>query len=271
MSKLWTACWLAIITAAYGAETTALPQAELRDMNALYISPYTVNAGHLQLESYLIGYAYAHDTTNGTDTRITIWNIAPTTAKYGLFNNVDVELALSPYTYVRSEDRRAHVVERARGFGDIILRAKLNLWGNDGGSTALALLPFVKFPTAQDGLGNNAFEGGLGVPVGFELPLAFWLFLSPELSAVPKATGTGYTAAFRDVACLWHSIIGQLSGYVEFSNWIAFDVPKDWYGTVDLGCTYMATKNVQLDAGVLLGVTRTAPDVNPFLGFSIRF
>lgn len=269
MWKLSTAGLLALIPVAFSAETTVLPQAELREMNALYTSPYTVNVGHVQIESYLIGYAYAQD--DGGNTRITIWNIAPMTAKYGLSNSVDVELALNPYTYVQTEDRRAHVVNYQRGFGDIVLKTKLNLWGNDCGATALALLPFLKFPTAQDALGNGAFEGGLGVPFGVELPRGWWLFLSPELSAVPKATGRGYTAAFRDIACFWHAIVGQLSGYVEFSNWLAFDVPDDWYGTVDLGCTYMATKNVQIDLGVLLGVTRTAPDVNPFLGFSIRF
>lgn len=271
MWKLWTAALLATSGVAFGAETTVLPQAELRDMNALYTSPYTVNTGHVQLESYLVGYAYAHDTSGDADAHIIIWNVAPTTAKYGLLNNLDLELALNPYTYVRTEDRLARSVDHQQGFGDVIFRTKLNLWGNDSGSTALALLPFVKFPTAQDGLGNNAFEGGLALPAGFELPRSFWLFLSPELSAVPKASGNGYTAAFRDIACLWHGIVGRLSGYIEFSNWVAFDVPADWYGTVDLGCTYLATKNVQLDAGVLFGVTKTAPDVNPFVGFSIRF
>ena len=44
-----------------------------------------------------------------------------------------------------------------------------------------------------------------------------------------------------------------------------------WVGTVDLGFTYALTSNVQLDAGVNAGVTRAAPDVNPFVGVSVRY
>ncbi len=62
------------------------------------------------------------------------WNIAPTTFKYGALDNLDFELKVSPYTRVRTDDRLAHSVQRQSGFGDIRLNAKLNLWGNDGGS-----------------------------------------------------------------------------------------------------------------------------------------
>ena len=56
------------------------------------------------------------------------------------------------------------------GFGDITTRLKVNLWGNDGGRTALAIMPFLKVPTASDGLGNDVVEGGIIVPFAFELP-----------------------------------------------------------------------------------------------------
>jgi hypothetical protein len=31
------------------------------------------------------------------------------------------------------------------------------------------------------------------------------------------------------------------------------------------------TQDIQLDGGVNIGATRTAPDVNPFVGLSFRF
>ena len=37
-------------------------------------------------------------------------------------------------------------------------------------NTALALMPFVKFPTADDDLGNEHVEGGLILPLSVELP-----------------------------------------------------------------------------------------------------
>jgi Putative MetA-pathway of phenol degradation len=42
-------------------------------------------------------------------------------------------------------------------------------------------------------------------------------------------------------------------------------------GTLDLGLTYALTRNVQFDARLNLGITRAAPDVNPFVGVSFRF
>jgi Putative MetA-pathway of phenol degradation len=254
-----------------GAEPVVSPAAQLREMNALFLSPYTVDPNHWQIESYLVGYAYAEDGTFAGEKRTTIWNIAPTTVRYGALKNLDLEVAISPYTFVDTEHAATHSVTSQRGFGDIFFKTKLNLWGDDSGSSALALMPWIKVPTAQDHLGNDRLEGGLTIPIALELPRGLWLFLSPEASAVEKTNGRGYTAAFRNTTTLWHQIVGELSGYIEFVNWVPSDVPSEWYGTADAGCTYMLTKNVQLDAGVLIGVTRTAPDINPFVGLSVRF
>ncbi len=247
------------------------PRQFLRDMEALYKSPYTVDAGHVQTETYLVGYVHDHDTANGADTRTEIWRIAPTTVKIGILNNLDLELEMAPYTHVRTLDHVTGTVTEQSGFGDLTPKAKLNLWGNDGGSTAVALLPFVKIPTSQDGLGNHAIEGGLALPMAIELPFGCWLGLSPELDALQDGDRHGYHTAFASTAYLWHEIAGKLSGYVEFSSWVSTERGSRWIGSVDFGLTYLLAKNVQLDAGVLAGVTRAAADVNPFVGVSFRF
>ena len=240
-------------------------------MEALYKSPYTVDAGHLQTETYVLGYARDRDTADGADTRTEIWRIAPTTLKLGVLNNLDLELELAPCTRVRIDDRVAGTVTTRQGFGDLTPKMKLNLWGNDQGSTAVALLPFVKFPTSQDQLGNHAIEGGLAVPASIELGWGWWLGLSPEVSFLKDSSGGGYSPAFANTAYLWHEIAGKLSGYVEFTSWVSAERGSRWTGSVDFGLTYLLTKNIQLDAGVLTGVTRAATDVNPFLGASFRF
>jgi hypothetical protein len=58
---------------------------------------------------------------------------------------------------------------------------------------------------------------------------------------------------------------------VEFATLVSTDADSDWLGIIDVGLTYAVTENIQLDAGVNLGVTRAADDVNPFVGLSIRF
>ena len=247
------------------------PASLLREMEALYKSPYTVDAGHAQVETYLVGYVHDRDTSGGANSLTIIWRIAPTNLKMGVLNNLDVELEFAPYTIVRTEDRVTGTTTTQNGFGDLTPKLKLNLWGNDDGSTALALLPFLKLPTSQDHLGNHAIEGGLALPVSIELPWGWWLGLSPEISFLKNTESGGYSPAFANTSYLWHEIVGKLSGYVEFTSWVGFESGSRWIGSVDFGLTYLPTKNIQLDAGVLVGVTPTAPDVNLFLGASFRF
>lgn len=247
------------------------PRTALREMEALYRNPYTVDAGHAQIETYVVGYAYERQTATGADGRTETWRVAPTTLKLGLLNSVDIELETSPYTRVRTVDRLTGTTSTRSGFGDLIPRAKFNLWGNDGGPSAAALLPFIKIPTSQDGLGNNSVEAGLGLPIGLQLPFQWWLQLSPELSLLRNVDDGGYSPGFSNTIYLWHAIAGKLSGYIEFSSWVSFERTSGWIGTIDFGMTYMIGRDIQLDAGVLIGVTRAAPVANPFLGVSARF
>jgi hypothetical protein len=58
---------------------------------------------------------------------------------------------------------------------------------------------------------------------------------------------------------------------VEFSSLVSAESGSDWVGTVDLGLTYALTEDIQLDAGINIGITRSADDLNPFLGVSWRY
>src|SRR5262245_56855309 len=83
------------------------PKNELREMNALTLSPYTVNPGHFQIESYLVDYATSRDTRGGGNVRTDSWSFASTTFKYGVTRNLDLELEINPYTEVSTKDRVA--------------------------------------------------------------------------------------------------------------------------------------------------------------------
>ena len=127
-------------------------------------SPYTVDAGHFQLEMDFV--TFTHDDADGVRTET--WNVAPVNLKVGLHNNVDLQFIYDNYVHVRTEDRLGTTTQS--GFGDLTPRLKINLWGNDGGGTAFALLPFVKIPVNTDRLGNDAVEGGVILPLAVKLP-----------------------------------------------------------------------------------------------------
>jgi hypothetical protein len=148
---------------------------------------------------------------------------------------------------------------------------RINLWGNDGGSTAFSVSPFLKIPSNQDHLGNNAYEGGLIFSLAAELPGTWWLIVTPEIDAAENVASRGYHPEFAQTFYLWHALIGPLSGYAEFASRVSTEDAASWIGTIDVGLTYMLTRNVQLDLGARFGVTRSADDFNPFVGVSVRF
>lgn len=230
-------------------------------------SPYTVDAGHFQLEMDFANYAY--DRSGGIITKA--WNVAPVNIKVGLLNNVDLQFVFDDYLNVRTDDRVAGTSATQSGIGDFTTRLKINLWGDDGGQTAFALLPFVKFPTSTGGLGNNAVEGGVIFPLAVKLPADFDLGLETAASCLRDSRDNNFHADFINSITLDHAIIGKLSGYLEFFSDISTEHHAGWIGTIDTGLEFLVTENVQLDCGCNFGVTRAADAFNPFAGITIRF
>jgi hypothetical protein len=150
-------------------------------------------------------------------------------------------------------------------------RLKLNLWGNDGGPTALAVMPYFKVPTNADDLGNDAWEGGVILPLAVALPHGFGLGLMSEFDVLENASGRGCHVEFVNTATIGRGVWGPLGAYAEFFSAVSTDDDAPWVGTVDLGLTYDLSADVRIDAGVNIGVTDSADDVNVFLGFSFRY
>jgi len=240
-------------------------------------SLYTVDAGHFQVEMTLVGYTSDRQSFAGVTQRFEAWAIAPMNLKIGLLNRLDAQLLLEPYNLLyerlnRSGGPRAGSrTTTLRGFGDTSLRLKYNFWGNDGGRTAFAATPYVKFPTSQDDIGNRAFEGGLILPLAVELPRAFYLGVTTRFDAVQDEDESGYHAEFVNSIAFGHGLFGKLFGYVEFFSAVSAERDADWVGTFDTGLIYELTENVQLNAGVNIGVTRSADDWNAFVGMAWRF
>jgi hypothetical protein len=230
-------------------------------------SPYTVDAGHFQLEMDFANY-----TENNTDgVRTETWNVAPVNLKVGVLNNVDVQFVLDDYLNARTVNHVAGTTTTQSGFGDFTTRVKINLWGNDGGPTAFGVMPFVKFPTNTDHLGNNAIEGGVLFPLEVKLPGDWDMGLETATSFLRNDANGNYHEEFANMVTFDHAILGKLSGYCEFFSSVSTERGASWVGTVDVGLEYLVTENVQLDCGCNVGVTRAADDVNPFAGITVRF
>lgn len=249
------------------------PSQYLRDMDTdgpgTTESPYTVDAGHFQIELTFLAYSSEKDRFEGENYKLDAWAIAPMILKVGVFNHLDAQLVLEPYYIVH--ERLGNDRVRLRGFGDTTFRFKYNLWGNDGGRTAFAMTPYVKFPTSGHGLGNSRLAGGLVLPLSANLPRDFWLGLTTRFDAVPDEGDGGYHAEFMNSIAFGHDLLADTFGYVEFFSLVSTERETDWVGAFGLGLIYPLTENIQFNAGVNIGLTSSAYDWNPFLGMAWRF
>ena len=228
-------------------------------------SPYTVDAGHFQIEMDFANFTY----DRGHRETVRAWNIAPMNFKAGLLNNVDLQFVLDNYLHVHTEN---HSIENTRsGFGNLTTRLKINLWGNDGGQTAFALLPYAKFPTSADHLDNNSVEGGVIFPFAVKLPADFELGAETAAGIFRDIHHTNHHEEFVASVTLDHAIVGKLGGYQEFFSNFNTESHSTWVGTVDLGLEFLLTKNIQLDSGCNVGVTSAADTAHAFSGVTIRF
>jgi Putative MetA-pathway of phenol degradation len=227
-------------------------------------APTTVDAGRYQFEMDFATFTL--DRSNGIRTET--WNVAPFNLRVGLLNNVELSLIFDSYSHVKSE---ARLTSASSGVGDFTTRLKINLWGNDGGQTAFALFPFLKFPTNTGGLGNNSIEGGAIFPLGVKLPWKIDMEMETGAGFARNESGSRYHAEFVNSVTFGHEIIGKLGGYCEFFSSVSTERDSEWIGTVDLGLTYALSDNLQLDCGCNIGATHAADDFNAFSGISIRF
>ena len=253
------------------------PRSQLREMSTdrpdKTESAYTVDAGHFQVEMDLLSYGHDRERSGGATTTVDAFAIAPINFKVGLCNQVDLQVVVETWNYVRTKVSAPGFKssQHQRGFGDITTRLKYNFWGNDGGRTAFAATPYVKFPTSHDDIGNRAVEGGLVLPLAVELPHGFYLGATTRFDAVQDEDDSGYHTEFINSFEFGHDLIGSLYGYVEFFSAVSTERDADWEASFNVGMVYRLTQNVLLNAGVDTGVTRSADDLSAYAGLTWRF
>ena len=254
------------------------PDRLLRDMTTdrpdTTESPFTVDAGRIQIESTLFGYARSRPDEDGTITDS--YEFATTNVRIGLTNSAEINLIWQPYGIVRVHQVDPVAVFRQSGIGGIDLRAKFNLWGNDTfekpGATALALLPFVSLPTDRhNGISPEFVESGLIVPLAVKLSDKWTVGLNGGITYSRQDAATKYHPEYIATASFAYEWSERLGTYYELAARFHTEEPRGDVVLLATGFTYKLRKNVQLDGGVNIGVTPAADRVNPFVGLSTRF
>ena len=224
----------------------------------------TVPAGSFQLEADAVNWTHNHDAGVSTDTIL----YTNPYLKLGLGSRTDIEFNIAPYETVRTGVEGTH--DTIGGVGDLYIRLKQQLT-NGSGKIQVAVIPFVKAPTAKRGIGNREWEGGVAVPIVFSLPQGFTLNLGPEGDVIADSDGHGKHGQFVTAINLSKSF-GKATIYTEL--WTAQNF--DPAGTVhqysaDVAIAYLLSPVWQVDIGSNFGLNRYTPDAQVYLGLSTRF
>jgi hypothetical protein len=207
-------------------------------------SPITVDAGRFVLEASLFDYR--------RDGGVESFTYGALNLKAGLTHDLDFQTIV---------DLRSGSQGDWDTFGNLTFRLKWNLYGNDEGDTALALMPFVTAPT-RDG----EWEGGIIIPWATSLTDTIGLGLMAEFDYLHD--GDDYHFEFLHTAVLGFALTEKLGAYAEYIGIIKEDHYESYLAG---GMNYAINENLILDFGVQGGLNNYSEDFGFFTGFTKRF
>lgn len=244
------------------------PQKQMREMKTdrpdVTESAYTVDAGHFQIESDVF-----KTIRNKEEDLITIQNFYQlANIKAGISNSIDLQLVIESYVENKSGTSAHTKRHTSSGFGDMTVRIKKNLWGNDGGNTALAVMPFITIPTSQFSANNN-LSGGLIFPFAAELNHGWSFSAQLQLDLEKGAEKKHYQPLFLNSVTFGKKLSDKFDVFLE--SFYSFEAAQSqWDIFLDGGLIYSLSDNFKLDAGFNYGLMKSADKVY-FLGFSFRY
>ena len=222
-------------------------------------SAITVDAGHFQFETDL--FKTERTNIDGIKTINNYYNAA--NLKLGITNTLDIQFVIS--TFSTSAIKQAGNFEKeSSGLGSLTIRAKQNLWGNDKGKTAFAILPFVNVPVMP----GDKFSGGIVFPLAISLANGWELGTQIETDLINNEPGNGYHIDFLVSATTSHSISKRFDFFIEGVA-LRNNGLRVYEYFLDAGLIYNLAKNINFDAGFYYGIKNISSKTY-FVGMSFR-
>jgi hypothetical protein len=238
-------------------------------------TPHTIDSGHLQLETGVVDYSYDRDQYHGSNSRSDAFDFGQFNFRVGVLNNLELNAVINSEVLLRNTDFIAGESSRQNGFGDTVVGGKLNVWGNEGGdavwTTALAIQPQFKIPTAREDLGNGHPELFVGVPFLLNLPAGLHLGLQTTLSWERNATNNGDTTGWQNSASIDRVFMDRYDVYLEYWSHVSSEHHQEAQQTIDVGMVVALTDNLVMDTGVNFGLNKASTNLECVAGFSVRF
>jgi len=226
----------------------------------------TVGAGRVQIESGILlqrerRAPTGDDRDRRDDRRFSI----ETLFRIGITETLELRVEAEPYVRLRGRDE-------ADDHGDFTLAAKWRFFEppQSSAAPALALIPSVKLPVAEEPIGSGKTDFGLLLAASFELPWRLALDLNAGAAAVGQSRG-GYLGQALLRASASREVLDDVNAFGEvFFNSRAEREASDQLG-VDAGIVWKLTKSFAVDAAAGTFVHGQGADWFVRAGASVRF
>jgi len=218
----------------------------------------TVPQGHFQIEAD--GYNGIFTKQDGVKTSSTV--MLDPTVKYGLTNNLDIEMTLTPYLHVKSSGFNEN------GIGDTYFKLKYNFLKTD--KISMAVIPIVKAPTARKTLGNGVWEGGVQFPISYNIDDKWSIGSTPEIDFVKNTNNDNHHLATQQTISINRMLPYGLTLSGEL--WLSrdYDIKETRLYSTDFSLAWVHDPNTQFDVGVNFGMNKQAGN-QFYFGISKRF
>lgn len=226
-------------------------------------SPYTVDAGHFQVETDIVRLIKEKTETQQTNTLL----INQINLKIGITKSTAIQIGFQSYGNQEEKELLYGTKSIQHGNGDLSLRIKQNLIGNDKGNFVLAILPYVKFPTSQYD-DESQFEGGLIVPMSYKLPGEWTLGFQVEADRLKDKNQQAMHTEFLQSLTISHPLLKGIDGIAE--TYYTYDFKAHEISNfINAAIQMEVLKDFKLDVGFNYGIQHTA-ERQYFIGASYR-
>lgn len=195
--------------------------------------------------------------------------LGDTLIRVGLGDALEAQIGWTPFGHARTRDKASGDVSKVDRAGDALIGLKANFSQPDGKGVSIAALPFATIPVGRSPIGAGDWGAGLIVPVNFQVSDAVSLQLSPEIDAAPDSDRHGRHLSYGGVVGLGLAVSKTVNLTAEFAS--TRDNDPEAHATqtyAALSTAWMASPNLQLDAGSTIGLSHDAADLEVYVGIS---
>lgn len=229
-------------------------------------NPFTVDAGHVQLELDAFRLINTRESQNPREREL---HLGYSIVKVGLSRRTDVhiELPLHNVVKIRPADTREWQ-ERHAGFGDITLRLKHNFLGDEqDGSFAMAAIGYVRLATGG-AVGSGAPEYGLVLPTDIELSDKANLEIQLQADLLYDRDAARRYVRLLPGAALEYDFTEKFGIVSEaVAQWNTLE--RRWQTSLNLAPILKLTEDLQLDAGTHVPLN-SRTEQHYFVGVTVR-